>query len=246
MEVKLIDYQHNALDLLLYTKSTRIGGKTLEDLKNESLAWKLEELGYMKDTIKSSWEFVRYIFEIKGVSRAFTHQLVRTRTQSYAQESQRTVDVSENGFVPTGCIPIDQTLSDQMSVYKDIIGNTSYDTQEVRAILPTNVKTNIIVGSNLRTLHETALTRLCVRTQGEYQDVFMAMKTEVVKVHPYFDEFIEVNCVQTGLCAFPRYADCPVQKHVYTVSSSQKNNIKKDWENCNHIANPVAKDGRTM
>jgi len=246
MEVKLIDYQKNALDLLLYTKSTRIGGKTLKELKDTPLDEKLEHLAYMRDTIKSSWEFVKYTFEIKGVSRAFTHQLVRTRTQSYAQESQRTIDASNNGFVPTGCTPVDQTLHDQMRVYTDIAKDSRCDIQDCRAILPTNVKTNIIVGTDLRTLNQTALVRLCVRTQGEYQSVFKAMKAEVVAVHPYFADFIEVNCVQTGACAFPRYKECPIQKYTHVSSVETKRRIANEWGECNHVANPVAKDGRTM
>jgi thymidylate synthase ThyX len=51
-------------------------------------------LDYISKTIRSSWEFVDYTFQITGVTRAFTHQFVRTRTGSYAQQSQRSVDMS--------------------------------------------------------------------------------------------------------------------------------------------------------
>jgi hypothetical protein len=54
----------------------------------------LEELDYIAKTIRSSWEMVDYTFQITGVTRAFTHQFVRTRTGSYAQQSQRSVDMS--------------------------------------------------------------------------------------------------------------------------------------------------------
>ena len=51
-------------------------------------------LDYMLNTIKSSWEFIDYTFDIRDVSRGFTHQFVRTRQGSCAQQSQRTVDMT--------------------------------------------------------------------------------------------------------------------------------------------------------
>ena len=85
MKVKLISYTQDALELLLLTKNTRLandGLLTLDDIKGWSHDKKMQHIGYMRDTIQSSWEFVDYTFKISGVSRAFTHQLVRTRTAS--------------------------------------------------------------------------------------------------------------------------------------------------------------------
>ena len=50
---------------------------------------KQAELDYMSKTIPSSWEFVDYTFMIEDVTRALTHQLVRTRTASYAQQTMQ-------------------------------------------------------------------------------------------------------------------------------------------------------------
>jgi thymidylate synthase ThyX len=100
MEIKLINYTTDALELLLYTKNTRLQGQmSLKDIKDMPKDWKYEQLSYMRDTIKSSWEFVDYTFEINGVSRAFTHQLVRSRQGSYAQESHRSGDLSDHKWV---------------------------------------------------------------------------------------------------------------------------------------------------
>jgi flavin-dependent thymidylate synthase len=251
MKVVLIDSTYNALDLLLYTKNTRLqAGTTLTDIWRWPMEKKLEHLAYMRDTIKSSWEFVNYTFEISGVTRAFTHQLVRTRNGRYAQESMRTVDVSEaNVKIPDGHEFLTDYFRDEAA---NIMGTYSYmvkegmPPQDARGILPTNVCTSIIAQFSLRTLHEMALVRLCTRTQGEYQDVFRQMKRAVVEVHPWADDFIQVNCVATGVCAFPRYTECPIQKWTLANTDHVKEQCKKAWEENRHEAVPVVKDGMTM
>jgi len=104
MEVNLIDYTgmghpdcHRAARLLVYTKNTRLeqGEDTRAAIEALTKAELEDQLAYIANTIRSSWEFVDYTFEIIGVTRAFTHQFVRTRTASYAQQSQRAIDMSE-------------------------------------------------------------------------------------------------------------------------------------------------------
>lgn len=257
MKVELIDYTHNALDLLLYTKNTRLKGEvTIDDIFNWEHEKKLEHLAYMRDTIKSSWEFVNYTFEISGVTRAFTHQLVRTRNGRYAQESQRTVDVRKHPVVKPVTAQRDELLGNAWNDFEfDAMANYEYliehgmPVQDARGILPTNVTTSIIAQFSLRTLHEMALVRLCTRTQGEYQNVFRAMKDAAIRVHPWAENFIQVNCVATGLCAFPRYTECPIQQYTYNADEgykADKDVIKAEWEGQRHEAIPVAKNGRTM
>lgn len=260
MKVTLIDYTRDALALLLYTKNTRLKGEqTLDDIRRWPEAKKGEHLAYMKDTIKSSWEFVNYTFEIEGVTRAFTHQLVRTRNGRYAQESQRTVDVSGHEIKKPETAMRNEHLSgawndfafDAMHAYEFLIGD-GMPIQDARGILPTNVTTSIIAQFSLRTLHEMAMVRLCTRTQGEYQDVFREMKQRVIEVHPWADDFIHVACVQTGVCAFPRYTECPIQRYCHNGAGNKthdeltKASIREAFDNVRHEAEPKAKDGRTM
>jgi thymidylate synthase ThyX len=94
MKVFLENHTQDALNLLLKTKNTRLAHNS--DPATWSEEERQEHLAYMRDTIKSSWEFVDYVFRIEGVTRAFTHQLVRTRTGSYAQEAMRVIDASQH------------------------------------------------------------------------------------------------------------------------------------------------------
>jgi flavin-dependent thymidylate synthase len=160
----------------------------------------------MANTIPSSWEFCHYTFLIEDVTRAFTHQFVRTRTNSFAQQTQRILDVSDGmGWdyltgPSIGDEPINfgasakQLYSHGMAVvneiYKSLIAS-GVKIEDARGILPTNILTNIVVDTSLRTMAETVQKRSSPRTQGEYRDVLEAMKEEVLKVHPWVSLFFE-------------------------------------------------------
>lgn len=253
MKVSLMSYTPDAMTLLLRTKGTRLAHD--DDPSKWDEAKRQEHIDYMRDTIKSSWEFVDYVFQIEGVTRAFTHQLVRTRTGAYAQESQRTVDVSDHDIIrpdfPTpGCK--DQWEDAErmvMESYGWFIKN-GMPAQDARGILPTNVTTSIIAKFNLRTLHEMAKLRLCTRTQGEYQNVFRMMRELVCEVHPWAREFIDVYCAAHGTCAFPRYGktSCPLYKYVMPQEELEERRqaIRAAESTTRHVAVPVATNGKTM
>ena len=192
-----------AANALVFTKSTRL--KMTPGLFAQVEAMTPEEidkeLDYMSNTIPSSWEMVHYSFIIEGVSRAFTHQFVRTRTGAYAQQTMRILDVSGFEFItgPTidgSMTPCGQTRSEiydrQMfeinANYQALIeGGTAIE--DARGILPTNISTNICADFNLRTLAELFRKRTSSRTQGEYHDVLEAMKAAVIAVHPWAEMF---------------------------------------------------------
>lgn len=201
MKVTLINYTSNAAELLIFTKSTRLQ-MSPEALEEIQLQWspekKLAELKYMANTIPSSWEFVSYVFMVEGVSRAYTHQQVRTRAASYAQQSLRVLDVSggfdyvhtdRNKADATAMRVIDQTLRAIKSAYAQLIA-LGQPAEDARGILPTNIATNIVCKFNLRTLSDLARSRTGGRTQSEYQKVINAMIDAVLAVHPWASDFL--------------------------------------------------------
>lgn len=257
MKVTLLRATPDALDLLLTTKNRRLAND--DDPANWSLAKKMSELAYMRDTIKSSWAFIDYVFEIEDVSRIFTHQFVRSEGEhlhmggDFAQESQRTIELDD--LSPS----IDVQMSaEQHVIWQNAVGSakTYYEgliasgmpTQEARKITPEGKLTSIIAKFDLKQLHFMGLTRLCVRTQGEYQDVFRAMRQEILNVHPWAEDFIDVACAATGTCAFPRYGqkECPIYDPRMDLVQLKADTKKKFWSAPKHVAVPVAKDGRTM
>lgn len=214
MQVTLIDYQQNALDILLFTRSTRLNQTPglMRAIREMPHTEKLAELEKARNTIQSSWEFITYIFAIEGVSRSFTHQLVRTRSASYAQQSQRMVELTDFQYHSGPSIRdkglrrdiMHDAMLNSARAYRTLLDDGA-DTQDARDVLPSGVKGNITAMFSLRSLHEMALKRLCVRTQGEYQQVFQQMRERVLDVHPWAKDFIHVQCAWNGTCAFPLF-----------------------------------------
>lgn len=252
MKVTLIRYDADALDLLVATKQTRLSfeSDSLAEIRDWPHERKLKELNYMLGTIESSWEFADYVFLITGVSRAFTHQFVRTREGSYAQQSQRTVDMSGFEYLATGALgeegaPVirrteseprdgvpgeyDISMMEIDSAYRELVAR-GIPPQDARGLLPTNVATAIVGKFNLRTLSHMAGLRLCTRTQGEYQDVFRAMRAAVVAVHPWAEPFLRVHCARHGVCAFPHYEECPIKGPVFNPDTGRR------WEDSDESA----------
>jgi flavin-dependent thymidylate synthase len=208
MEVKLIDYTgagaadpaRHAANVLVFTKQTRL--EMNAGLFEEIEGWDWEriesELTYMANTIPSSWEFVEYKFLITGVTRGFTHQFVRTRTASYAQQTMRVLNVNGWGY---GTGPTVEAHADRKAEYDacmdsiaDVYGkliSMGAKIEDARGVLPTNIHTNLVAKFDLRTMSDTARKRASSRTQGEYRDVMEAMKAEVMRVHPWTKLFFE-------------------------------------------------------
>lgn len=207
MNVKLIsftgkgapDEQWAAADLLLFTKNTRL--EMCPTLLAEIQAWpltkKLAELEYMAKTIPSSWEFISYTFLITGVSRAYTHQQVRTRAASYAQQSMRVVNVSDFDYIfternkenPKAMLVLEDALVAVKRAYAKLI-SLGQPVEDARGILPTNISTNIVCKFNMCTFVDLAKARTGGRTQNEYQRVVSKMVDEVLAVHPWMDKFL--------------------------------------------------------
>lgn len=205
MKVTLVYHTANAEDILILSKSTRLNlnASMIDDIKKMSNEDKLKELQYISNTVPSSWEFVDYIFLIEGVSRAFTHQFVRTRTGSYAQQAMRIVNESKYDYIVDDAIKDDLDPDRQSQAYH-LLNNINSSIQEAysalismgykpevaRGILPTNISTNILAKFNLRAFSQLVSSRLGGRTQSEYQHVARAMVNEVLKVHPWAEKFL--------------------------------------------------------
>lgn len=210
MNIDLIDYtgaNHSnpadyAAGILIFTKSTRLN--MLPGLLEETMAIpydkKVDGLRYMANTIPSSWEFVNYTFLLTGVSRAFTHQLVRTRTASFAQQTMRVLDVSSGpgweyltgpSIEENACSDVYHNEMDKIALAYKIMIKNGVKIEDARGILPTNILTNIVININMRNLVELIYKRTSPRVQGEYRDALEGMKTAACQVHPWLPIFID-------------------------------------------------------
>lgn len=199
MKVTLISHTQEAENILLFTKATRLtmSPGLLEEIRSKTQEEKMAELEYMANTIPSSWEFVDYTFLVEGVSRAYTHQQVRTRAASYAQQTMRVLDMGEFDYIFTdrnkedqdAVTAIENLMKEVKETYRLLI-SFGQPPEDARGILPTNISTNIVCKFNLRTFVDLAKSRTGGRTQNEYQKVINGMVDEVLRVHPWAEKFL--------------------------------------------------------
>lgn len=139
----------------------------------------------------AEWFQVSILFE--NVTRAFTHQLVRTRLATYAQESLRFAvkeDLSTAVKLPPSLVGVEEepdprgATEDQLKlgVWNTAVRNidAAYRTlvesgmpaEDARGLLPTNVLTRVHMRTDIKTLINMAGMRLCTQAQFEWREVF--------------------------------------------------------------------------
>lgn len=211
MIIKLIDYTGKgrfdecwyAARLLQFTKNTRL--ELTPEAFEAFMAQKFDadvlqrELRYMAQTIASSWEFVHVTFAITDVSRACAEQIKRTRTASFAQQSQRVTDLSDaTCYIPATApnrLHYELALSLAMSSYEKLLA-AGTSLEDARGVLPLNVHTNLIAGYNFRAWVDLVRTRNSLRVQQEYREVIGLMQAEVIRVWPWAKTFITPKHLQ--------------------------------------------------
>jgi len=223
MKVTLINYTNRAKEILIFSKNTRhlddrVRFEQVIDMPEEQ---KNREIQYVFGTISSSLEFVNYTFLLQDVTRAFTHQLVRSRVgTSFAQQSLRVAAMDEFRYLVPDKIENDLYVN---ALYENTMGEiqTGYDLmlkkgadiQDARGVLPTNICTNILFGVNLRALSNLMEARLCVRAQGEFQEAAMKMRSLVLSLHPWvYPAIAGPTCVTKNYCPFKNFTECPIKK----------------------------------
>lgn len=148
---------------------------------------------YIKNIIEQGHESVlehgSASFYITGVSRSFTHELIRHRHLSFSQQSQRFVDEAESSFVvppaleglvqnsPAGQA-FKQAVVTAQSAYADIVSELQEQglprkqaREAARAVLPNCQETRIVVTGNHRAWREFLWKRLAPGADAEIRKV---------------------------------------------------------------------------
>jgi thymidylate synthase (FAD) len=103
--------------------------------------------------------FMEFIFEIRGVSRALTHELVRHRTGWYLQQTQRHLDISKNEDIIPDTIKSNNLALARYQVFdqqwRDAyldLRNLGIPAEDARAVAPNACSSAIVMkidGANL-------------------------------------------------------------------------------------------------
>lgn len=163
--------------------------RSLADLSDDDRRRYWEEVG--NTHLKAPLEAVDLMFLLEGVSRSFTHQLVRQRTAVYAQESMRFAVKHEIAARPGPLVAGDRTAAaiweDAMEAawdrYNALIG-AGMPAEEARGVLPHDTLTRVVYKTNLRNLIEHAGNRLCTQAQFEWRLVFGGIVSAIREYSP--------------------------------------------------------------
>ena len=161
-------------------------------------------------------EHACFTFAISGVSRSLTHQLVRHRIASYAQQSQRYVDLREPTFVIPPTIAKNKEMKDAYEKTMAVIWEQynkllemNIPAEDARYVLPNGTCTNIIVTMNARSLLNFFELRCCLHAQWEIRELANHMLQEVKKVAPTIFKHAGPSCKSRGICTEQK-KDCPL------------------------------------
>ena len=151
--------------------------KLLYSTNVEALKAVMEAKGALVDP-ETLLDHVVYMFEIEDCSRVTTHQLVRHRAASYDQESQRFSAATREGVVTPPSI---QKSEVALGAYEDALKvvYSAYDKmvaagvpkEDARYILPSAIKTKLVMTINARNLMHIVWQRTALQAQWEIREL---------------------------------------------------------------------------
>ena len=231
MRVRIISHSENLLDTVYTAARTCYNAGSpidmWEDINSVSEEDKVKLIrACLNSGHASVIEHGTITIALEGVSRALTHQWVRSRLCVHSQQSQRYVGIKEDISILEG----KHHSSDNYLEQEEIIGildkyfvweHESYaqfhalttslycylfmikngaKAEDARSVLPNCTKSNIVTTMNLRELIHVCNERLCARTQTEYKQVMKEIVKQVVSIYPWLEPYLQPKCIQLGYC----------------------------------------------
>lgn len=168
------------------------------------------EKSFIRRCIKSGHhsilEHASASFRIKGVSRAFTHQLVRHRVASFSQQSQRYVSELEfNYIIPPSIEKNDRAaavfrgyIEESRKAYA-ALRELGIKKEDARFVLPNAIESEIVFSANFRELRHVFALRCAPGAQWEIRRVCLAMLALMQREAPsVFGDFEIDESAQTA------------------------------------------------
>lgn len=188
---------------LCYTK-----GMTIEQVDQGLTDEKCMELfqKVLASRHMSVLEHSYFMFGVEGVSRNFSHQMVRHRNTSYEQQSLHytMADESMEVAAPAGMTPKQVARraalkSVAFQVYKDEVAE-GVPREEARHNLPSGLETKLVMSANLRQWLHFVTIRSCVVNCQEILVVAHKVKKLLQGVIPELKPHLGPTCWTDGTC----------------------------------------------
>jgi thymidylate synthase (FAD) len=154
-----------------------------------------------------------YTFTLEDLSRACSHQIVRHRTASFSQQSQRYIQVKrlqENVVTPSSISDkapkaFETFVSKASETYTELV-EAGVPKEDARFVLPNATETCLIMTMDGRSLIHFFGLRLCNRAQWEIRTLAEEMLNRVKEVEPELFSNVGPYCVQLGHCPEGRFS----------------------------------------
>ncbi len=165
----------------------------------------------IKNGHHSVLEHASATFRITGVSRSFTHQLVRHRLCAFSQRSQRYVNEKSFAFVEPESIRekteahrlFEEFMADAKNAYCKL-QELGIKNEDARFVLPNAVQSEIVLSANFRELRHIFCVRCDRHAQWEIREVALQMLRIMKKEAPsVFGDFVIDEETATAYTPFP-------------------------------------------
>lgn len=141
-----------------------------------------------------------------GVSRGFTHELVRHRICAFSQESTRYVDEKETGFV----LPPAMRGNEQAEKMSALILGfyremrlQGFKPEDARQFLPIGMENEIVATANFREWRHIVRVRTVEAAHWEIRAVIGNLLEQVRgTLCPLFDEFVRDDTCRSGVACY--------------------------------------------
>jgi len=177
-----------------------------------------------KGGLNQCLEWATLVFEISGVSRGLTHELVRTRKASFAQQSMRHTDMGDASVR----MPSEIALHPDPMVQEVWLGATEagreayteltdkYDIpfQDARTVLPIASETYIIASYPVSEFRNTYSYRSCYMFYPEIVALFRLMKQELEGKVDWLMPHVVTSCENTKAT--------PIYEHMCTFQGWER------------------------
>lgn len=199
---------------LAYMVNATLGGAPPEE-KIKAISDEIYEGG-----LQHALEKIVIIFEISGISRATTHQIVRHRKWGFHQQSLRWayLEPKNIGFrlspylKHSNCL---EAVKEHLRMAKMLYSSMAHENipfQDCRDILPISTQTYIIAETTLKDLIDSYTFRACSFCQQQIIFCFEGMKRGVLERYPGLEKYLRTGCEKTGVCQHQGWEDADLKK----------------------------------
>lgn len=128
--------------------------------------------------------FAYATFRIEGISRACSHQLVRSKHLDYLQESQRYVNQDEAEFIYPNEHPAFDTIYEScIKAYRGLI-DAGVKKEDARYVLPAATSTRLYVTGNFQAWKDFINLRSGKEAQWEIREVAHEIRRQLNEIAP--------------------------------------------------------------